>query len=938
MHGYTLSLLHNIRFMLKKILIVSFSLIVLFIAAAVIIPFLYKDKLVERAKQEINKTVNARVDFGNFELTLIKTFPDLTFSLNKLSITGINEFQGDTLAFVDALELKLNVWDVVSGSVIRIKSIAFEKPYFNVIVLSDGKANYDISKPSESTSTAQSTPFKLSLSQYSIKDGRIDYNDMSLGFKAALNHLNHTGKGDFTERVFELSTKTEIANTNIWYDGIKYLSKVHSLVNANLTMDLPNYKFTFKENDIKLNDLSFAFDGWLAMPNEDIDMDITWSAKQNTFKSFLSLIPGLYSDNFKEVQASGTLAMNGFVKGIYNDSRMPGFGLVLNVANGQFKYPSLPSSVNNVQIDLSVTNSNGIPDNTTINLKQLHVELGQDPLDMRLLVSTPVSNANLDMVMKGRLNLDNVKNYIPLENGMVLSGLLASDLNFKGHYKDIELKQFEKFEAKGSLNISKLQYKADNMLPVYIHNMQMVFTPKFVSLNDFSAQMGKSDIQARGNIDNLLGYYFKDELLKGTFSLSSSLLDLNEYMTGSNSGNTVPDTSALSVIDVPANIDFTLNTTIKHILYDNLDIHNLNGSLVVREKKMEMRNLALELIGGQIKMSGTYTTTIPTKPTYSLILGLSNFDIPQTANTFNSVKQLAPIAERTQGKFNSNLSVSGLLSENMQPVLSTLNGNGKLEIKGAAINNFEPLNKIADALKMNEFKQLQVGNADLSFEIKDGRIAIKPFETTLAGSKATIVGSSGLDQTIDYKINLAIPKNKLGSQATQVISGMFGKLNNLSGTNIQLPDPIKINIQLNGTITQPKVSTDLMQQGNNIVQQVKEEVKEQITQKIEQTIDQTKQKAKEQADKILAEAEVKAQQIRDTAKSTADKIRSEGYAAADKLVAEAKNPIAKTAAQETAKKMKQETDKKSQNIIDEGNKNAQKILDEAKKKADDLLK
>jgi vacuolar-type H+-ATPase subunit H len=239
---------------------------------------------------------------------------------------------------------------------------------------------------------------------------------------------------------------------------------------------------------------------------------------------------------------------------------------------------------------------------------------------------------------------------------------------------------------------------------------------------------------------------------------------------------------------------------------------------------------------------------------------------------------------------------------------------------------------------MNEFRQLQVGDAEITFEIKEGRVIIKPFETSLAGSKATIEGSSGLDQSIDYNINLAIPKNKLGTQTNQVISGMFAKVNSSTGTNIQLPDPVKINIKIGGTILQPKITTDLAQQAGNSIQQVKEEIKEQITQKVEQTIDNAKQKAKEQADKLLADAELQAQQIRNAAKASADKVRAEGYAAADKLVNDAKNPIAKAAAQETAKKMKQEADKKAQSIIDEGNKNAQKVIDEARKKADDLLK
>src|SRR6202007_1224782 len=101
-------------------------------------------------------------------------------------------------------------------------------------------------------------------------------------------------------------------------------------------MDMPNMKFTFKENEINLNDLGLGIDGFVAMPGNDINMDMKFLCKQTEFKSLLSMVPGVYTKDFADVQTKGKLSLNGFAKGTYNDKTMPGFGAHLEIADAMF--------------------------------------------------------------------------------------------------------------------------------------------------------------------------------------------------------------------------------------------------------------------------------------------------------------------------------------------------------------------------------------------------------------------------------------------------------------------------------------------------------------------------------------------------------------------------------------------------------------------------
>jgi hypothetical protein len=90
-----------------------------------------------------------------------------------------------------------------------------------------------------------------------------------------------------------------VDTTNVVFDGMKYLKNVKADIKADLDMDMPNMKFTFKENEATINQLVLGFDGWLAMPGDDIDMDIKWNAKKTDFGTLLSLVPAEFATDLR---------------------------------------------------------------------------------------------------------------------------------------------------------------------------------------------------------------------------------------------------------------------------------------------------------------------------------------------------------------------------------------------------------------------------------------------------------------------------------------------------------------------------------------------------------------------------------------------------------------------------------------------------------------
>jgi len=590
-----------------------------------------------------------------------------------------------------------------------------------------------------------------------------------LNVNAVMMNLNHMLSGDFTQDNFDIKTKTDIEKVTVSYSGITYLNNVKTDIKADLLADMSHSKYTFKDNEVILNELAMGIDGWFSMPNEtDIDMDLKFNAKRTEFKNLLSLIPGAYTKDFNDIKTSGKLTLDGFAKGLYTEKKTPAFGAKILVENAMFKYPSLPKSATNILIDATVDNKTGIPDHTTIDIKKFHADLGGNPIDANMMVKTPVSDPDINGRVIAKLNLGSLKDVIPLEKNEMLNGNVDANVTLHGRMSSVEKGDYEKFNAAGQVLVTGMTYKTSDMPQVNISKMLMVFNPQNLEIASFDSKIGRSDIHATGKVTNYLQYVFKNQLLKGSFDMNSSLMDLNEFMSSAaepeKSTADNPQSTA-AVVEVPGNIDFTLNSKIGKLLYDNLTLTDVSGIVTVKDHKADLSNLKMNTLGGSMLVSGSYDTKNLNNPLVDFKVNITGFDIPSTFAAFNTIQKLAPVAKYCAGKFSTDLSFSTQLDKMMDPVLSTLSGKGKLLTNQVTVLNFEPLNKLSDALKVANFKKFNLNNLNLSFLFAKGKVLVDPFDFKAGSIGGKIAGSNGFDQTIDYVMTLAIPRSEFGAGA-----------------------------------------------------------------------------------------------------------------------------------------------------------------------------
>ncbi|MEL7532674.1 MAG: outer membrane integrity protein, partial [Bacteroidota bacterium] len=356
---------------MKKLLRILFIVVALFVGALAAAPFLFKDKINALIQDTANESLVGTFYFSDLDLSFFRNFPNVRVAMQDFGIANEAPFVGDTLAQGKEVSVVLNLMSVIGNGPMEIKQLILDQPKIRVKVLEDGVANYDIVRESEPTTNTQSSStvnYQIALQAYEIINGELDYEDATLPMHAHISGLQHKGKGDFSATVYELVTQTETERVWVNYDAITYLNNSKIGGDVNLKIDVTDeLSIDFLQNEVRLNDLALEFDGNMKMPGDDIQMDINYATKQTNFRSILSLVPGIYTADFANLKTEGDLAFNGFVKGTYNESQIPGFGLDLAVQNGFLQYPDLPTPVSNVQMDLKLDCPDG-------DLEQLFVD------------------------------------------------------------------------------------------------------------------------------------------------------------------------------------------------------------------------------------------------------------------------------------------------------------------------------------------------------------------------------------------------------------------------------------------------------------------------------------------------------------------------------------------------------------------------------------
>ncbi|THH41533.1 AsmA-like C-terminal region-containing protein [Neolewinella litorea] len=523
---------------LAKRLLIGLSLVlVLVVGALLLAPIIFKDKIVANVKSALNESLEAEVDFADAEVSFLRSFPDIALTVDRYSVVGIDTFAGLPLIRGEQARIDLGFWSVLAGNGnYNIDAVVLDRPDVNLLVLSPELANYLIvpeTDESDVSTDSQENSAQITLDYFEINGGKLIYDDRTTETYVKLAGLDATGQGDFTASVFDVVTNARADAFTLVQGGLTYLDEVNMTAEGTVNVNADELRYTFTDADVTLNELALVVDGSIDLEeNDDIQFDLAYEAPANDFRQLWSLIPSAYTEGFERVQTGGTFTLNGTVSGIYNGETetYPAFTVNSEVNDGSVQYPGRPVGITGIDAALSVESPASDLDRLVVNLPRFNFTLGGDPFRGSFRLATPLSDPAVDARLDGTLDLGKWASAIPLEGVSELAGRIVADITADGvRQSALEAGRYADVNLSGNVLVSNLVYAAEGTPPVRIAQARADFSPQFVELQQFTANLGRSDLSATGRIDNILAYFSPEQTMRGSLTLRSNFFDADEW-------------------------------------------------------------------------------------------------------------------------------------------------------------------------------------------------------------------------------------------------------------------------------------------------------------------------------------------------------------------------------------------------------------------------
>ncbi|MEW7277283.1 AsmA-like C-terminal region-containing protein [Aquimarina sp. 2201CG1-2-11] len=863
---------------MKKVLKILLITLVVLIIGIISIPFLFKGTIQDKVRYLINEHVNAKVDFANIDISLIRSFPHASVVIDELSVINYAPFDGDTLAYSKKIALDMSVKELLksTSSAISVQKIIIDEATIAIKTDSLGNSNVDITKQKEEVKQAseeEGSSFTFALDHYEINDSKILFKDDVSKTILSMTQLNHSGDGSISGEKIILDTQTQ-TEASFSLDDTNYLNKNKLQLDAQIELDLENQKYSFKENKALINQLPLEFKGYVQLFEKYTDVDISFKTPSSDFKNFLAVIPEAYSKNLDGVQTSGDFSLEGMIKGKSDDTYIPKMDIKIASNNASFRYPDLPKGIKNINIDTSIKNETGLVDDTYVNINNLTFRIDEDTFAAKGSLKNLTKNMIVDMALNGTLNLANLNQAYPLELEQQLNGIVKADVKTYFDMQSLEKENYQNIKSSGNASISQFVYQSSDVPnDIKIEEAEVSFNPEKISLDKMDVSTGRSDLKATGTITNLMGFLFAKQDLKGNFDVNSEVFAVDDFMISEqeNDNTSVKKTekgeAKNAVVDetmrIPSFLDATLNFDTKKVFYDNLELKNTKGSVKIKEETAYLQNVTSNIFDGGLAFNGNVSTKSQT-PTFDMALDLTKIDIAKSFTNLELIKGLAPIASALAGNLTTKINLKGNLNENLIPILTSLKGKALAEILNAKVATTRTpfLSSLDNQLGFIDIDQMNLKNIKTNLSFDDGKINVKPFDFDIQGIKITAGGSHSFEQNMDYNIKLDVPAKYLGNEVGSLLSQLDQKEANTMTVGIP--------VGVSGNFKNPKVNLNTKDAVKQLTQQIvskqKEKVKGQLVGEGEKVLSNLLGGSKTQSDSSKTKKSSTEETIKNTAK------------------------------------------------------------------------
>jgi hypothetical protein len=606
--------------------------------AMIAFPYIFKDRILNEIKFLAEKHVDAQVNFDDINISLFRSFPQLNIKIEKIELTVLDTFHNTELFGCEEFEFDMNITPLFNKKAIpAIQYIGLKNPEVNLISLNNGLVNFDIIKSGD----GDASPFEIEVQSYEIENGSFFYTDYKNDLKIKITTINHIGKGNFSQNIFDLNTETYALIDYVSKSQNNYLENINFQWQGAISMDQISQTYTLKENLFQLSKLRIDLSGSYQLLEDLSIIDLKFDTPSNSVEEVLSVLPFIQQEI--PVTTRGYFNLNGIIKGNINAQQkvFPLFTVQADLKQAYAKYEGFQYPIEAINGQIIINNPTQSLENLNVSLNDFKLKILNDQIKGKLKLSNITSSPYYTGDIHGAMNVFNWHKAIPLKDIKSMDGRLGIDLVFESIDSAVRQEEYDKISLTGHMTGSSIAVitKSDEQIRVKSFDVQTDNRSMNLQINDLLLKDAHFDIRAE--INNPISFITTDFPLRGQLSLKSKYVDVNKFINSESNGDKESfDTDQTGILFE----NFKVNTEIDQLLIEGYKIKDLQFSGTMKQERLNVEDLKLEIEDSDLDIRGTLNNI----SAYINNKGLLNGNILIQSNQLNLNSFIADTTESNE--------------------------------------------------------------------------------------------------------------------------------------------------------------------------------------------------------------------------------------------------------------------------------------------------
>lgn len=785
--------------LLKKVAVgLGIALLVLLLAAVVIAGF-FQDAVGEKLIAELNGQLTTELTVGDFELSLLRGFPNATASFQDVIVKG--KF-GEGLLEAKEMSFHFRLLSLF-GSQVKVHSVAIKDGALNVRTDRSGQANYDIFQPTEG---GRESNFNIALKTAKLEDIELIYRDEVLEQEMMMAVQEAELAGKFSNKKYDLKSTATLKSHFIDLSGVRYFAGKELGCDAKISVDLTKGTYVFDKVKVFVEDNAFDVEGSVQQQENFSLYDLTATAEDANLASVIALLPEEQLEVFGDFSSRGKFQFSTTINGRLSADENPSVEAALSLDDGKLTHPKLKEPFKDVSFLATFTNGGAKSTRTSsFQISDFKGYLNRELMTMQLTVEN-MDDPFVDLQADGALPVGYI--YGLLGSPAITSGsgeLEFQNLRVKGLYRDmLSMSTIIAVEMGGDIGFDDVALKI-NGEKMTVDRGTLHFQNNLLSLNELKIEGAGGVINLKGSVRNLLPVLFADSInskqakLQFTGELSAPEIDLQKLVKLTDIPFDEEDVEEEAFDSLKVE-QFAQRERITNFLHgnftakvDKFSYGKIQGSNFTG--KLDFQNSEMRIVGQADGMDGNFeldgTVFFEQSPRLEAKMSGHQIDVKKFFFQAEDFGQDFIRHDHLKGTMNSKMLVHAFWDSTGNFLMDDLHVWAGLGIRDGELKGFEMLEEFSSYANVSDLRHVVFTDMQNWVEIENGKVTLPVMFIQNNAMNLTVSGEQTFDDKIDYgiKVNagqVMTNKFKRGNSRLRPIkarrSGFFNLYFNVYGT------------------------------------------------------------------------------------------------------------------------------------------------------------